>query len=127
LKGYVYNGTHCIAPFLCPNRTYVDVEKEKCVSCPDNCSLCISKTNCTLCERNYVLYYGKCIPNLCPDSSYVHHLDNNIIECLNCTSHCSNCSNATYCGTCEDTYWIYDGECYDSCPDDSFNNNSNTS
>ena len=57
----------------------------------------------------------------CPLGTY---RDNQLSECINCTSICLSCLNSSYCTGCDIGYYLYQGQCLTSCPPGTYLSNS---
>lgn len=80
----------------------------QCLSCPVQCSSCISQSNCSACVTGFYFYNNYCIPS-CPISTFSNTITNNntiTTVCLPCISFCLACSSSNQCSQCQSAYYI---------------------
>ncbi|EAR90733.2 zinc finger lsd1 subclass family protein (macronuclear) [Tetrahymena thermophila SB210] len=114
----------------CNNNSYVDINTYQCVSqCSNtqyddqgyckNCSelytYCIScnlKQQCTQCSNNLILSVNsqQCLQS-CPQGTVQKGQ-----QCIQCSNNCSQCDINLICQVCSSGFYLYQEECYQSCP-----------
>ncbi len=106
--GYFWlNSSSCVS--TCPLGFYSNFNSQACLSCPYGCASCISPSNCTICISNFILSSTR----ICQSNSSTCNASN----CLNCLS-----SSLLKCGQCNVGFYLYDGNCYSSCPISTYTN-----
>ena len=129
---FLYKGT-CVGS--CSVSTYsVDAS---CFDCDQSCYNCTGpeSSQCGLCAALYPyrdlagICYKQC-PNyvvidtsMCEDQCPAHMYTKNM-ECLACDSSCEQCSGSTSSDCIQCTNFLYDGKCYDLCPQGTFSNDT---
>ena len=119
---FLYNNI-CVQD--CPEGTYADSTTKTCLNCSDNCKYCSNYNYCVNCNENYYLFNNICVDK-CPNN-YINQNINNKNICKKCTKNCTICSslNNNMCLTCEDNYYLYQGQCTKICPINYFKNDIN--
>uniref|UniRef100_A0A6I8NZU5 Proprotein convertase subtilisin/kexin type 5 n=1 Tax=Ornithorhynchus anatinus TaxID=9258 RepID=A0A6I8NZU5_ORNAN len=107
----------------CPNGFYLDLYKNVCRRCSENCKTCTEFQNCTECRHGLSLHGSRCSIT-CEDGQYYNGKD-----CERCHRFCATCagSGADACINCTEGYFMEDGRCVQSCssgyfPDHSLDN-----
>jgi len=104
----------------CDSSFYPDQVNRECAPCPLECKGCFSLTQCVDCEIGYSLIDGKCIKISCikndkilvgPECAIIPFCD---IAVAN--------ENNIECSQCLEGYFRYQGNCYDTCPINTFPN-----
>jgi hypothetical protein len=130
------------------------INKDWCLSCPNECSSCSSQSNCSVCASGFYLFNNTCSLT-CPSgmvkkegkclkaSDCSGHLFIEEDMCRVCNESCGNCSSFNTCTSCKgETYLQFDqcvtscnqgylkyenNTCLSSCPSGTFPNESNCS
>lgn len=84
-----------------------------CVQCSPPCQYCTSEFTCTSCVAGQYLYGSRCVGQCDPGMTVV-----NGNQCLVCNPTCKTCSSAnfSYCLSCYNSVYLYNGTCSISCP-----------
>ncbi|MBN3301412.1 PCSK5 convertase, partial [Amia calva] len=93
----------------CPQKTYEDVGRKICFSCPVPCTDCFSESLCLACQPGHFLTEGGCVKQ-CPDGTYG---DTNGWRCEACHSSCQSCHGLLVkdCDVCPDGNLPLYGQC----------------
>lgn len=111
---YTLNDNSCITH--CPEKT-VEVEG-KCLKCDSaNCIVCEANlTSCTVCSTPFLLLNLECVEE-CPTGYF-----STGTSCEQCEKSCDKCSNSSECRKCDDSTYLFKGDCYTKCPDYTYAN-----
>jgi proprotein convertase subtilisin/kexin type 5 len=75
-----------------------DGTSSKCISCPLNCTACVSLAKCTACKPGYFMNSSNQCVNSCPLRQFPNYT---AAKCQNCPFDCYTCDNVTNaCLTC---------------------------
>lgn len=113
--GFYLYANDCVV--TCPNITFPNDNALTCDSCV-GCVTCSSSTVCTSCRSSDHLYLAQCLP-VCPSGTYsnteVVNSTSRLI-CTPCPISCPTCINSTYCLSCINEKYLYQGICNTICP-----------
>lgn len=121
IVGYKLIDNICIA---CLDGYYP--KNDKCLKCSDKCANCVnSSVTCTSCPTNYNLFGSTCYSQ-CPTSTFASINDKNINTCEYCSKYSKECQicDSTQCLSCSSRSILYNGQCIDDCPNQTFKKDS---
>ncbi|MCP3681762.1 MAG: hypothetical protein GY861_03640 [bacterium] len=106
----------------CGDGYYYNAQKD-CIPCVDKCKTCTS-TSCSECVDSYNLLNGKTCPKDCPDG-YIA-VDGDCVKCTD--TNCKKCKKTDndYCTECLGNDLLYNGDCYQKCPDGTYKSSDTT-
>ena len=94
------------------------------------CLTCQNAINCAVCKGNHILTNGQCS---CATATYddgincigkIYKKDEYLTYLKACSTNCNQCSK-TACLTCDANYYLYKGNCFNSCPTGTYSSGSN--
>ena len=108
-KGFLYEEV-CMES--CPNNTFLDKTKNRCIDCNQRCESCQDKTTCTKCKSEFNLKDGKCLDKCFDGKVEIKG------KCIPCNEkNCKVClSDTNICIECKNNFLLYDNSCRIECP-----------
>ncbi|XP_053558467.1 proprotein convertase subtilisin/kexin type 5 isoform X2 [Bombina bombina] len=105
----------------CPQGHYA--AESTCMQCPDNCELCNKDSTCVRCLERYYLNNGICQELQCAEGEVE---DPDTGKCMSCAKGCRQClpDDPTTCTSCINGYYMFESLCYENCPDNTYNKDS---
>ena len=105
----------------CPDGYYENgagVTGRTCLACADaSCTTCLGAgtSSCEDCTDSKFLHRGECL-GTCPAGTFGEGLESpDGRECEACESDCKSCADGSVCETCENSKFLVDGDCVESC------------
>jgi len=89
----------------------------ECVHCDNNCATCNTDIECITCIPNFLfIATTKECSISCPKKYYKKE-----DSCYPCNDLCEICGNDNECANCIEGYFLYKGQCYNTCPFGTYN------